>query len=824
MATLVFVLEDEREIVVPVMGTVSLGSADGNDVLVDDGSVSPTHAEISVSVTGGFLLRDLGSFSGTFVNGRRVRSFPLCDGDELSFGALRGRFILEDDDKAAMLERGREEEERKKRIEELGAAYDAALERHQTILGVLQGLGEEEKKRMSNLQRLQEAITAAEGELASAEVKAREAGNALFQEVLQEAELRRNIADLTSAHGELSTRHQDLTTSVQSLADKEKVLRDSLGRLEREVSAMEEKERKVNTSLAAATEAKKKLDAERKKLSAERTRLQNQVEKSQALALKHHEEQSALEARVKALASEARTAEAAATRLTDEEKRLRLSVEDLSRQHQAKVSALVASEAMLAASSSSLEQTKDEHLQIQASITSLTAGRAQAEEQLAKLHAEQANLTAALAVLERSVTDMERRQSDGLAVLREREGNLRRTTKEIEQALAERDKLQKDLQSQTDLHRSLSAEVQALVSKKSAAETRVGELQVLAQAREDQIRAAGHRLQQVEQRRKEIEQSITTLAGTEEHLLRARDELQKARTEHAELMAMVAARAEQERELESIRARVGEASHERAAVEARLGAEQAALKEFKIAAEAERNRVTAETQSLVQQCALEREKAAKASRQLQETTARNEELQRQNRKLEGVDDKLRESRTLLSQSETRNKELIGTIRAAEKEAEDARGRLGRLHAEVKSMEKSLEGLQSKEAELQRSLADVQAGHSAEKRRFEEMQKLAADAAREATTQRAAFDAMVEQRRREVSDFETRYHTMLALREEIDSRYAKLATLKQGSPEALALWQSTQEQKDSLAAMLPNEGGIRARPQARTVLVPRARDS
>src|SRR5688572_1470021 len=116
MATLVFHLEDESEIVVPLLETVSIGSSEGNDVVVEDSSIAPAHAEVEMSVTGRFVVRDLGSESGTFVNGRRIKACPLCEGDEVAFGGLRGNFVLDDQDRAPALQREDEERDHRRRL------------------------------------------------------------------------------------------------------------------------------------------------------------------------------------------------------------------------------------------------------------------------------------------------------------------------------------------------------------------------------------------------------------------------------------------------------------------------------------------------------------------------------------------------------------------------------------------------------------------------------------------------------------------------------------------------------------------------------------
>jgi len=65
-------------------------SDDGEIVLVDSG-VSRAHALIAIDA-GKPVVRDLDSTNGTFVNGRRVASEALRDGDELLFGNTKMRF------------------------------------------------------------------------------------------------------------------------------------------------------------------------------------------------------------------------------------------------------------------------------------------------------------------------------------------------------------------------------------------------------------------------------------------------------------------------------------------------------------------------------------------------------------------------------------------------------------------------------------------------------------------------------------------------------------------------------------------------------------
>src|SRR6185295_2543594 len=70
----------------------SLGRHPNNSIQLLDKIVSKEHC-ILEQRDGGFILRDLGSLNGTYVNGERVRGeMVLRHGDEIALGSTRARY------------------------------------------------------------------------------------------------------------------------------------------------------------------------------------------------------------------------------------------------------------------------------------------------------------------------------------------------------------------------------------------------------------------------------------------------------------------------------------------------------------------------------------------------------------------------------------------------------------------------------------------------------------------------------------------------------------------------------------------------------------
>jgi len=71
-----------------------IGRSPAAHLCIADESISREHAVILFEGEA-FVVEDLQSTNGTRLNGKRIRTAPLSDGDELQFGQTRLRFALD---------------------------------------------------------------------------------------------------------------------------------------------------------------------------------------------------------------------------------------------------------------------------------------------------------------------------------------------------------------------------------------------------------------------------------------------------------------------------------------------------------------------------------------------------------------------------------------------------------------------------------------------------------------------------------------------------------------------------------------------------------
>jgi pSer/pThr/pTyr-binding forkhead associated (FHA) protein len=71
----------------------TIGRHPDSSVFLDDVTVSRRHAEIRLSGSE-HELRDAGSLNGTYVNGKRVDTVVLAEGDQVQIGKFKLVFVL----------------------------------------------------------------------------------------------------------------------------------------------------------------------------------------------------------------------------------------------------------------------------------------------------------------------------------------------------------------------------------------------------------------------------------------------------------------------------------------------------------------------------------------------------------------------------------------------------------------------------------------------------------------------------------------------------------------------------------------------------------
>ena len=87
----------EGEIVGVEGQMVTIGRSPQSDLFLDDVTVSRHHARIVIDADG-YVVEDLSSLNGTYVNRKRIERHQVFDGDELQIGKFKLAFLQHKDD------------------------------------------------------------------------------------------------------------------------------------------------------------------------------------------------------------------------------------------------------------------------------------------------------------------------------------------------------------------------------------------------------------------------------------------------------------------------------------------------------------------------------------------------------------------------------------------------------------------------------------------------------------------------------------------------------------------------------------------------------
>lgn len=89
----VYLYDEARDCAYQLTGAPErMGRESANAIVIPDINASRVHAEIHCEPTGVWVITDLGSLNGVFVNGRRIKSAPLRDADMIRIGTTELEF------------------------------------------------------------------------------------------------------------------------------------------------------------------------------------------------------------------------------------------------------------------------------------------------------------------------------------------------------------------------------------------------------------------------------------------------------------------------------------------------------------------------------------------------------------------------------------------------------------------------------------------------------------------------------------------------------------------------------------------------------------
>lgn len=244
MAKLTFALEDGQEVIVPLTERITLGRDEDNDVVVNDERLALRHAEILPHVSGGYEVRDLGSTTGTFVNGHRIESCRLVQEDRLDFGPL-----------TAVLDLGQSElpgkesvEVAKKQLAQAQEAAQLAEAAHEQWLTAITELTGQHEEKATALQQLGTEITSSQEKLTALATRQQEVATRYEQLQHDAAEAQTRLTDL---HQKLADLERRLLEGQSLLRDQNEQISTAEGRLAQAQSSLQKVE-KEHVSLTAA--------------------------------------------------------------------------------------------------------------------------------------------------------------------------------------------------------------------------------------------------------------------------------------------------------------------------------------------------------------------------------------------------------------------------------------------------------------------------------------------------------------------------------------------------------------------------------------------
>lgn len=532
------------------------------------------------------------------------------------------------------------------------------------------------------------------------------------------------------------------------------------------------------------------------RLEKEKTQLQTELELLARRVLEGQETAARLDAEKTRLQSEA---DAAQKELRDWQER----AEKERGMHHTRVEFLLAEEKRLAPMQAAVQEAEATHGEWVKSIQAL-----------ADEHAEKTTALQGIAArYDEKAADLQRLSTDEAAI----RGEIASLSTHRDQELAHLQQIRAECahdESVLDQKRRQIAEI----------EERSQESRELAEAREDQVKAAEKKLEQLAQRRAQIEAHIKELGGTEERLAQVLARCRESEANQAALVAAIATLVQEHQQAEVLLKDLE--SRITALQETRLKASTATEEALasRLRTEESLHRIQGELVECEKELASRGAELAQENQRLEETKTRRAEIERQCRELDGTGQKLAGARQQLEAAETQLAAQRADITSGEAQIAGLKSSIKSLEGEEGAAKGRIEVLHAREHDLRAELSKLAAAERAERVRFEEVRQLADEAEKEHAAQAQQLASNIEASRCDLENLVSKLTPLREWKEAMDQLYARLATLPQDSPEARDLWHEIEKEKSGLLELIttarsqvsagaPEAARLNAAPQA-----------
>ncbi|CAN5897812.1 hypothetical protein BH11VER1_BH11VER1_30990 [soil metagenome] len=884
MAKLTFILDDEQEIEVPLSERITIGRVEGNDVVVDDPRMSSRHAEVKRIGEGQYEVRDLGSKGGTFINGERVERKKLQHGDRVNFGPLHG--IFENRESPGPVEEVAPAAEftvlpgRKNP----GHPEAGTAEKPVNSPPPLQKSSEEPlSKQLPGLDAPAIAVSGFEAEAKGAIAELQRAKAELQAEI---GALQSDVKGLQSQRTELSqveSRKQEIEARLRHTVDEVELKTQRVSNLakeERRLGHVTDALREAELKLAGLEKKAAELTGEMESKQAVTTQQTHAADKVReefaALSVKVE----SAEARLRTVTEEVETKSQQVSRLVAEEKRLALMpqmLKDAEASHLHWLESIATLKVQQGQRQIEWEKLQAEAESAQQEVWQLNASKEQSRAQLEELKEEEEGIKARLEELQKQAVEAEVRSREALEIANTREAqvslaeekleNLGQQRTSLETQIAEltgtEEKLRLALEGlkkteglQTSLlaavalleHRSREGETQtsAIESRVASLKTEQAELDAKLEATKTTLAADDLALVQFKKQAETTRQQLTNeKTGLEQEIARAREGLQREQTGLVEIKAKRTEIARQcdelaetesklsktKKTLQESEARVAQLQTQQNELESKVAttktalvADEKSLADFKQESVITREKLQGERAGLEKEIASCRDTLKTEKTGLADITAKRAEIARQCDELVETESKLTTIKATLVRAEasvikaeTRHKELETEHGKQEKQ-------LTQLQDDEEKTKARINDLEQREESVKKTLAELTELERTDRDRFEAIRKLTAEAEGASQKQKDELAAHLNQTQRELAAMESKLSPLREWKEDMDKRYARLASLPENSDEAKELWREIEAEKANLrktlevnmpgaapapaAALMKQGGGIR----------------